>query len=31
MSADWRRRTPEEAEAVFEAVGLQGEFWRLRV
>ena len=26
---DWRRRTPEEAEAVFASVGLTGEFWRL--
>jgi len=24
----WRRRTPEEAEAVFESLGLTGEFWR---
>jgi hypothetical protein len=30
LSADWRRRTPEEAEAVFEGLGLTGEFWRLR-
>lgn len=29
MSADWRRRTPEEAEAVFTGLGLTGEFWRL--
>ena len=29
MSPDWRRRTPEEAEAVFAGVGLTGEFWRL--
>ncbi len=26
---DWRRRTPEEAEAVFAALGLTGDFWRL--
>ena len=26
---DWKRRTPEQAEAVFESVGLTGEFWRL--
>jgi hypothetical protein len=26
----WRRRTPEEAEAVFARVGLAGDFWRLR-
>lgn len=29
MSADWRRRTPAEAEAVFAGLGLTGEFWRL--
>ncbi len=29
MSPDWRRRTPEEAEAVFTTLGLIGEFWRL--
>ena len=29
MDADWRRRTPEEAEAVFESLGLTGQFWRL--
>lgn len=29
MSPDWRRRTPEEAEAVFASLGLTGEFWRL--
>ena len=26
---DWRRRTPEEAEAVFASLGLTGDFWRL--
>lgn len=26
----WRRHTLEEAEALFEAVGLTGEFWKLR-
>ena len=26
---DWRRRTPEEAQAVFAGLGLTGEFWRL--
>lgn len=31
MSPDWRRRTPEEAEAVFASLGLTGEFWRLTV
>jgi hypothetical protein len=29
MEPDWRRRTPEEAERVFEDLGLTGEFWRL--
>jgi hypothetical protein len=30
LEPDWRRKTPEEAEAVFEAIGLRGPFWRLR-
>ncbi len=25
----WRRRTPEEAQAVFEKIGLTGPFWDL--
>jgi hypothetical protein len=29
LSPDWRRRTPLEAEAVFAALGLTGEFWKL--
>jgi Alkylmercury lyase len=29
-SPGWRRRTPEEAEAVFASIGLTGDFWRLR-
>jgi hypothetical protein len=29
MSPDWRRRTAEEAEAVFASLGLVGDFWRL--
>jgi hypothetical protein len=29
MSPDWRRRTTEEAQAVFEDIGLTGPFWRL--
>lgn len=29
MSPDWRRRTAEEAEAVFASLGLTGDFWRL--
>lgn len=28
-SPDWRRRTPNEAGAVFEQLGLTGPFWRL--
>jgi alkylmercury lyase-like protein len=30
LSPEWRRATPEEAEAVFADVGLTGDFWRLR-
>jgi hypothetical protein len=30
LAPDWRRRRPEEAEAVFASLGLTGEFWRLR-
>lgn len=29
MSVEWRRRTPEEAEAIFAGLGLRGPFWRL--
>ena len=29
LAPDWRRRTPEEAEAVFKDMGLTGPFWRL--
>ena len=29
MAPEWRRRTAEEAEAVFASLGLTGEFWRL--
>ncbi len=29
MSPTWRRRTPEEAQAVFTDLGLTGSFWRL--
>jgi Alkylmercury lyase len=29
LSPDWRRRTAEEAEAVFASIGLTGAFWRL--
>jgi hypothetical protein len=27
----WRRKTAEEAEAVFASIGLTGDFWRLRI
>jgi hypothetical protein len=30
LAPDWRRRTPDEAEAVFADIGLTGDFWRLR-
>ena len=30
LAPRWRRRTPEEAEAVFASLGLTGGFWRLR-
>jgi hypothetical protein len=30
LSPDWRRRTAEEAEALFTDLGLEGDFWRLR-
>jgi hypothetical protein len=30
LDPSWRRRTPEEAEAVFAEIGLTGDFWRLR-
>jgi len=29
LSRDWRRRTPEEAQAVFDSLGLTGPFWNL--
>ena len=29
MSPDWRRRTAEEAQAVFTGLGLTGGFWQL--
>ena len=31
LSPDWSRRTPDEAQAVFERLGLRGPFWRLEV
>jgi len=30
LKPDWRRHTPDEAEALLASVGLTGEFWRLR-
>ena len=30
LAPDWSRRSPEEAEALFAELGLEGEFWRLR-
>ena len=30
QSPGWRRKTLDEAEAVFSELGLLGEFWRLR-
>jgi len=29
LSPTWRRRTPEKAQAVFDDLGLKGEFWKL--
>jgi hypothetical protein len=29
MTPGWRRRTAQEAQAVFESLGLIGDFWRL--
>jgi hypothetical protein len=29
LEPDWRRRKPIEAQAVFESLGLTGDFWRL--
>jgi hypothetical protein len=29
LSPDWSRRTPAQAEAAFESVGLRGSFWKL--
>lgn len=29
LAPDWRRLSPAEAEAVFAAIGLTGDFWRL--
>jgi hypothetical protein len=29
LELDWRRRTADEAQAVFTSIGLVGPFWRL--
>ena len=29
MAPDWRRRTPAQAQAVFDELGLTGDFWVL--
>jgi hypothetical protein len=29
LAPDWRRRTPDQAEALFAELGLLGDFWRL--
>ena len=29
MSPEWRRRTPDEAQTVFDSLGLKGDFWNL--
>jgi hypothetical protein len=29
LSPDWRRKTPDEARAIFEDIGLTGAFWDL--
>ena len=29
LDSDWRRRTPDEAQEIFESCGLTGDFWRL--
>jgi hypothetical protein len=29
MEREWRRRTPEEAQALFDSFGLTGPFWSL--
>ena len=29
LEESWRRKTPDEAQAAFERVGLTGEFWRV--
>ena len=29
LSPDWRRKTPEEAQSIFDGIGLTGQFWNL--
>jgi hypothetical protein len=29
LDPEWRRRTPEETQALFDSLGLTGDFWRL--
>ena len=29
LTPEWRRRSPEEAKAIFDAIGLSGAFWDL--
>jgi hypothetical protein len=29
LSPEWRRKSPEEAKAIFDAIGLTGAFWDL--
>ncbi len=29
LSPDWRRATPDEAQRLFDDIGLTGDFWRL--
>jgi hypothetical protein len=30
LAPDWQRKTPEQAQALFDEVGLTGPFWQLR-
>ena len=30
LEADWRSKTPAEAEALFDSLGLTGPFWRFK-
>jgi hypothetical protein len=29
LDLEWRRRTPDEAQSLFDEIGLSGPFWRL--